>query len=178
VPLLQNQGKKPSSKLSPNKPDLIQVGKIVGIHGLKGWLKFHVTTDFLERIEPGERLYLGGESYTIESLTFHKNRALIRLAGCSSREDCEHFVNLEVFAENRPINFEPDEYRVEDLIGMEAITPKGEHLGVVNDVIAAPAQDILVIDSWMMPMVQEFVKKIDLVARQITVEPIEGMVNL
>ena len=72
---------------------------------------------------------------------------------------------------------EENEFFTEDLIGLKVVTTDGQELGVVDDVLGAPAQDILVIGEVMIPAVKEFVKEVDLEAGLIRVELIPGFLD-
>ena len=70
---------------------------------------------------------------------------------------------------------EEGEYLTRDLIGLQAFTPEGEPLGKVDDVVAIPAHDVLVIGELLVPAVDIFVKQVDLEGRRIVLELIPGM---
>ena len=62
-----------------------------------------------------------------------------------------------------------------DLVGMQVFSVSGELIGEVDEVLAYPAQDILKVGEIMIPMVQQFIKEIDLEEEKITVELLPGM---
>ena len=68
-----------------------------------------------------------------------------------------------------------DEYFTEDLLDLEVFTTSGEKLGVVDDVLPYPAHDTLQVGEILIPVVKQFVKKIDLEEGRIEVELIPGM---
>ncbi|MBS6367717.1 MAG: PRC-barrel domain-containing protein, partial [Clostridiales bacterium] len=67
---------------------------------------------------------------------------------------------------------------IADLIGLTAQTEDGAVIGTVRQVLPMPAGDVLVIRGereYLVPNVRAFVKAIDLQARKIVVNLIEGM---
>jgi 16S rRNA processing protein RimM len=67
-----------------------------------------------------------------------------------------------------------------ELVGLRVVTPDGEAIGTVREVLRAPAQDLLVIDrnggEVLVPMVREWVRSVDPEAGVVTVESIEGLI--
>jgi 16S rRNA processing protein RimM len=154
------------------------VGQIVSTFGLKGQVKVLPLTDFDSRFEPGARLRLNGEWVTIESASWHKNQIHLKLEGINhiSFADELRGAYLEVASTSKP-QLEKDEFLTSDLIGLRAESSDGTVLGIVDDVLAAPAHDLLVIGDLLVPAVKQFVKRIDLQAGIIVIELIDGMVE-
>ncbi len=72
---------------------------------------------------------------------------------------------------------EEGEFMVRDLVGCTVFTAgRRIDIGKVDEVMQMPAQDVLVVGEVMVPFVKEFVKKVDIKARKITVELIPGMI--
>ncbi|MBL8040094.1 MAG: hypothetical protein JNM04_01980, partial [Chthonomonas sp.] len=55
------------------------------------------------------------------------------------------------------------------------VDEQGNPLGKVDEVVSAPAQDLLSINGMLIPMVKQFILDIDLEARTIKIRLIEGM---
>lgn len=162
----------------PQRPDPeghVRVGQIVGVFGTKGAMKVQPLSDFPERFEDGALLYLDGSEREVVEAMWHKGQARIRLEGFDRIEDVEPFVGayLTVPESERP-TLEEGEFLARDLVGLK-VFEGGSQIGTVNEVVQAPAHDILVIDGAMIPLVREFVKSIDVPGGRIDVELIEGM---
>jgi 16S rRNA processing protein RimM len=154
----------------------IRVGRIVGAHGLRGDVKVEILTDFVERLEAGQRLRLKGDWITVRGARLQKDRLILSLEGINDIDQAQalQWEYLEAYADERP-ELDEDEFVTADLIGMAVVTGEGEELGTVTDVLALPAHDVIVVGSIMIPAVKQFVKDVNLEARKITVELIEGM---
>lgn len=152
-----------------------RVGQIVGAFGLKGQVKIQPLTDFAqERFRKGARLRLDGEWVEIETSSVHKGRPLLKLKGIETIDAAEALQWKYLEAADRPKTGR-GEFLVSDLLGLSVVTSEGENLGVVDEILQNPAHEILVAGEIMIPLVEQFVKEIDLKGKTITVELIEGM---
>lgn len=160
----------------PDFGELIPVGKIVGVYGIKGGMKVEPWTDFPERFDVGARLILGGIERKVLANHWHKGQARITLEGFERPEDVQPWIGESLFvdAQNAP-ELEEGEFEVRHLLGLEVITTAGEPLGKLEKILPLPAQDILVVGEIMIPMAEQFVKKVDLTKGCIVVELIPGM---
>ncbi len=153
----------------------VRVGQIAGAFGLKGHVKIQPLTDYpAERFVKGARLRIDGEWIEVESATVHKGRPLLKLKGVDSMTAAEtlRFKYIETADE---LVLEKDEFLVTDLIGLSVRTDEGEDLGKVERVLPNPAHEILVVGEIMIPLVEHFVKDVDVERKQITVRLIPGM---
>lgn len=155
----------------------VVVGEVVGVFGIRGALKVEPRTDFPERFAPGAVLFMDGVSRKVISTAWHLGQARIRFEGIETPEAGRKFVKnlLTVPEEERPA-LKKDIFLTRDLIGLDLIdADSGEKLGVIESVDRSPIYDILVSGSAMIPCIKEFVRKIDLEKRQVTIAPLKGM---
>jgi len=135
--------------------DWIEIGKIVGAHGLYGQLKVYPSSDFPERfLEPGTRWLQRRGQHAPEpvELTFGrdvpgKNLFAIEIEGIEDRDRAEALRDavLYVRGDDRP-ELGAGEFHVMDLIGLEArIASSGKRIGVVVDVMSS-GNDLLSIE--------------------------------
>lgn len=160
---------------------LIRIGKIVNTQGLRGDVRIYPDTDYVERFEELEYLYLEGldEKFYIEKVRYKKNLAIIKFKGYDHINDIEKYKNKIVYTEKEEL--EEDRYYVEDLIGSEVIDKKYGPVGVLKDVLQNPAHDIYVVDrdgeELLIPVVDEFIAEVDIDKKQIHVHLIEGFLS-
>lgn len=157
------------------KQTFVRVGQIVGAHGLKGQVKVELLTSFVDRFQQGARLRLRGEWVEIKAAQLHQNRLLLRLVGVDNRDAAEALQWEYLEGKPEEVELEEDEYVTDDLLGLEVVTIDGKSLGVVDEILPMPAQDVLVVGQIMIPTVKQFVREIDLDQGKITVELIPGM---
>lgn len=153
----------------------VRVGQIVGPHGLKGHVKIQPLTDFHDRFQKGARLRLKGNWVTVESFTVHKNRPLVKLSGIETIDDAQAVQWEYVESIQEAPELGQDEYLSQDLVGCRVYTTSGRELGPVKNVLQLPAHDVLEIEGTLIPAVKQFIRKIDLKRKVITVELIPGM---
>jgi 16S rRNA processing protein RimM len=162
---------------------LIRVGQIVGAFGIKGQVKVLPLTDFAERFDPGRRLKAGDQWLTVKSVLEHGAQLVLSFQEFQDRTTAENlqWEYLEAIEDERP-ELDEDEYLTRDLIGLAAISPQGDALGTIADVLLMPAHDVFVIrqagrEDILVPGVKEFIKKVDLKNKTITIELLPGMLE-
>ena len=170
----------------PEGESLLAVGKILRPHGIRGALVVEALTDWPERFAPGSRMLLeqGPSDYrevTVVTGGPHKGRLLVALEGVSDIESAEKLRGKYLMipaCDASPLA--EGEYWAHDLIGMKLEDKAGDELGEVADVLCREAQDMLVAEApdgseFSVPLVTEFIKKIDMEKRVITLTLLEGM---
>ena len=160
-----------------------KLGQIVNAVGLKGESKVYPYTDYKERFEELDQLYIEDELWDIEKVRYQGNMAILKFKGVDDRNAAEALKGKYLYVDRAHAReLEEDEYFVPDLLGMKVCSPEGEAYGTLKDVLQNTAQDVYVVEKpgdglFMIPAVKQFVKKVDLDQRVITVELIEGMID-
>ena len=148
------------------------MGRITKAHGLRGEVVVVLTTDRLERVQPGAVLQSARGSFTVESSRPHQNGWLVLFAGVLSRSDAEALRNTVLLAEGID---DPDAVWVHELIGATVVDVNGTALGTVASVEDNPAADLLVLQSGaLIPM--SFVMSTD--GGVVTVDRPDGLLDL
>jgi 16S rRNA processing protein RimM len=128
---------------------LLEVGTVVRAHGLRGQVVVALTTNRDERVAPGSLLESDrGALEVIASAPAPagagSGRFVVTFLGVEGREAAEALRGTVLRAE--PIE-DPDVLWVHQLIGCRVVEVGGAARGVVTDVLANPASDLLVLDS-------------------------------
>jgi 16S rRNA processing protein RimM len=147
--------------------DRVAVGRVGRPHGLAGAFVVEGASEVPERFAVGARLYAGGEpAEVVESKRAGGGRLVIRLD-----RPVERGAALEVDRSELPPP-EEDAYYVFQLVGLAVEEEGGRELGRVADVVNAPANDVLELDSGVaLPLVADCVREVDLEAGRIVVAP-------
>lgn len=121
-------------------------------------------------------MFLRGQPREVQRHAWHKTLVRVWLEGIRSVEEAAPLVGelLYVPEEDLP-PLEEDEYMVRDLIGLEVYDEGGRRLGVVEEVIEAPAHDLYRVGKAMVPAVKEFILSIDLETKRMVIRPIPGL---
>lgn len=64
------------------KDDLLEIGKIVNTHGIRGEVKIQPWCDEPELFDELEYLFIEGEKYNIVRNRFHKTCQIVQLEKC------------------------------------------------------------------------------------------------
>lgn len=132
-----------------------------------------LTTDRVERVDPGSVLHASAGPLTVESSRPHQHRWIVRFAGIAGREGAEALHGQLLRAE--PVE-DPDALWVHDLVGAEVVTPDGRTWGSVAAVQANPAHDLLVLSTGVLMPVVFVVDTADLPTR-VVVDPPSGLLE-
>lgn len=171
--------------LPSGEPAFLAVGKLLHPHGIRGEILMEVYTDFPERLEPGMTLYLHPDMTTVHltGRRSHKNGLIMSFEGYSSPEAIGQFRNhlLFVKTDERPPLAE-GEYYHHQLLNLRVISDTGVSLGVVTEILETGASDVLVVrpefgPEVLIPIVDTFVKEINLPDGAITVHLIPGLLS-
>ncbi len=118
-------------------------------------------------LSEGQDVLVRDRQYVIERRAGTQERPIIRLSGCSSREDAEALRGAELLVPASPL--EENEYWASDLVGCTVVDGSRE-VGVVSRMIALPSCEALEVGSILIPMVRDAIRSIDLHARRIDVD--------
>ncbi len=166
-----------------------KVGKIVNTHGIRGEVRVISTTDFPEkRFQTGSRLVLFKEGMEpleleVKSWRKHKNFDLLSFAGLESINDVEPFKGgvLKV-GEDQLEALEEHEYYYHEIIGCKVMTLSGTYIGTVKEILSPGANDVWVVKGengkeYLIPYIEDVVKSVDVEKKEITIEPMEGLLD-
>lgn len=161
-----------------------KVGQIVNAVGIKGELRVYPLTDYKERFNELNCVYIEDEKYNIERVRYNKELVILKLEGIDNRNKAETYKKLYLKINREEARKLPkDAYYVSDLIGCQVYTIDGYYIGKLVDVIQNSAQDLYEIEikdskCIYIPAVQEFVKEIDIKHKIIKIQLIEGLMDL
>ena len=170
-------------------PELIVIGKITAVFGIKGWVKIHSYTDPIENLLAYESCYLERngvwEPLQFEAAKFHGKGLIGLIEGVSDREQAQLYCQCQIAM---PIADMPElteeDFYWHQLEGLKVYTsgPQGEQLllGTVHHMMETGANDVLVVRSCegsidkverLLPWLPEqVVKKVDIAAGSIQVD--------
>jgi 16S rRNA processing protein RimM len=158
---------------------LLTVGRIVGVHGVGGWVKIESFTEPRLRIFAYQpwRLTQAGVETEIDSAQGHEQGKgmVAKLSGCDDRDAAVALVGAEIRVPRSALpKPKRGEFYWADLEGLDVVTVDGAPLGKVSHLFATGANDVLVVRGErerLIPYVTgQFVKNVDLDAGCITVD--------
>ena len=163
---------------------MLKVGKIINTHGIKGNLKVFPLTDYMERFEELNWVYIDGndEKFYIKDVKYMPTVVLLSFKGYENIDSVEKFKDKYILIdESQRRNLPEDTYYIADIIGLDVYTVKNEYIGKVKDIIQTSSNDVYVIEGGnnkeiMIPAVEEFIPEVCLKEGKIIIDPIEGMI--
>jgi 16S rRNA processing protein RimM len=169
--------------VSATADKFVNMGRISGVYGLKGWIKVFSYTEPRENIVDYEYWRLssgkGGRGpmeldYLVEAGRTHGRQVLAKLAGVEDRESAAELVGAEISVRRSDLPVcDAGSYYWVDLIGLEVRNTKGQLLGTVDHMLETGEHDVLVLDpagKRMIPFVMgRTVRDVDIAGGSITV---------
>ncbi|MCG2633951.1 MAG: ribosome maturation factor RimM [Gammaproteobacteria bacterium] len=131
--------------------DLIEVGRIGGVHGLRGWVRLSSFTEprsalFEYRHYQGVSPHSGSQSLELAESRFQEPRLLARFEGVQDRDAAAELMDTVLYIERSQLPaLGAGEYYWDQLIGLRVVTQTGVELGQVTDMLETGANDVLVV---------------------------------
>ena len=159
--------------------NLISVGTITGTHRLLGTVKLKTSFSLISEIIGFDVILKKDNDMNVQKISNVKGmtdkRVLIDFESIKNMDNAKEYIGYNVYIRKDLV---PDYEEELSLIGFK-VYDKNEYIGDVIDILETAAHDILIInndtDEIMVPMVDEFIKKIDEKEKCINTELIEGM---
>jgi 16S rRNA processing protein RimM len=130
--------------------DLVTMGRIGRIYGIKGWLKLISYTDPQENILDFRQLFakIGGRWQEIEmdQSKVHGKGLIAHFAGYDDPDEAKALTGVELAIRTVDLPaLDPDEFYWHELNGMQVKTLQGQLLGTVEKLLETGANDVLVV---------------------------------
>ena len=159
---------------------LVLLGRIVGVHGVRGELKLESYTDPRMRIFRYQPWLLGTGSGVVQVAGCHgraQGKGIVAtLPGIDDRDAAAALVGSEIRVARAALPpAAPGEYYWADLEGLEVVTIQGVPLGRVSHLVATGANDVLVVRDGvrerLVPFLPgQFVTEVDLQGGRVVVD--------
>lgn len=160
--------------------DYIIVGRINGVHGLRGWVKVFSYTRPISNIldySPWQ-LQQQQRQTTVKVLNakLHGKGIIAQLEDVNSPEAAALLRGCDIAIQRQQLpTTDLNEYYWLDLIGLTVINQQGINLGQVTSLLETGSNDVLVVKAAeverLIPfLIPEFVQRVDLQQRQIVVD--------
>lgn len=175
--------------------DAVEVGRIVGAWGVKGWVRVQPHSADPEALFSSKRWYLlptergvasfsGSALLRVREAKEHSGSVVASVHDLQDRDAAEALRGARIFVARSSFPTPAsDEYYWVDLMGLAVVNREGVALGDVTDLLSTGPQTVLVLTypsvapdgstkpgERMIPFVSAYVDKVDLAARQILVD--------
>ncbi len=171
-----------TTKLS-ERADLVELGHVSGVHGLRGWIKVFSLTDPREAIFDYQPWLLGEQRQAVNIAEGRRQGKFMvaRLEQVETREQAQSLVNqpIAIYRSQLP-ELDGSQFYWRDLIGLEVVLQHGEVFGTVSRMMATGANDVMVVREiagagagaeHLIPFVMGVtIQQVDLEAKRISVD--------
>jgi 16S rRNA processing protein RimM len=160
--------------MAADRGTLLEVGKIVKAHGIKGDVLVLLSSDRVERLNPGSVLSTSRGDVTVTRSAIHQGAYIVKFAEIADRTAAEGWRNTVLSAEKLVDDEEDDDVIwIDELFDAQVVSEDGQVFGTVVSVEENPASDIMVLDNgFLVPLA--FV--VEVVANErIVIDPPEGL---
>ena len=148
-------------------------------HGVRGELRVHCESGdvaSLAEVLIGERLY------SVASVRPERSDFLLRLQGVDDRDQAELLRGKPLFAERSALPpLRSGEFFLVDLVGCDVFDVSGKLLGQITSTFFSGAHEVLVVRGereFMLPLVDEMVRQVDIAQRRLICDPPAGLIDL
>ena len=153
----------------------IEIGGVARAHGIRGEVVIVTHDPDSATLGGVETIYVGGVRRKIAQARDTQRGWLVLFEGIATRTEAEGLRGQPVEVDREALELTDGDVLLADLVGCAVRRADGSAWGEVTAVDAGEMQDLLVIRDGdverLLPIVDVFVKQIDLEARVITVDP-------
>ncbi len=128
----------------------IYLGKITGVHGVKGWLKIQSFSSPPENILNYPQWIINNQGeedfYSIEKGRKQNNKIVVKLEKIDDRNTAESLINSKIQILRSDLPKLPNEnYYWSDLVGLSVLNSEEKVIGKIESLIETGANDVMVI---------------------------------
>jgi 16S rRNA processing protein RimM len=161
------------ASMSPDASGAVEAGRVGRPHGLDG--SFYVVAPEPDLLGLDRRVTVRGDSRVIDRRAGTLAKPIVRLAGCTSREDAEALRGQPLLVERDALPpLEADEYWAHELEGC-AVVDGTTRVGEVRRLLGLPSCEVLEVgraegDVLLVPLVKDAVRRVDVAGRVVDVD--------
>ena len=120
----------------------------------------------------------------IDKVKYFKELVILKFKEFDNINDVIKFKNSYLYiSEEDKVQLPEGSYFIFDIVGCTVYNTEGQKIGTVTEVIQSASNDIYVVKdkiknrSYLIPAVREFVIEVDIAAKKIIIDTIEGMIE-
>jgi 16S rRNA processing protein RimM len=160
---------------------MLVMGRVLGAHGVEGWIKARAFTTTPEGLIAQRRWWLGREAgewrrFDVKEARRHADVVLARLEGLGQREEAAAWRGASIGIPRSKLPAPPKgEVYLADLVGLTVVNREGVTLGKVTGLIETGAHAVMRVagegtQERLVPLVPAYVEAIDFDAGRVAVD--------
>ena len=172
--------------MSDAQLELMEVGVVIGTHGLRGDLKIRTLPTGGLALPGARKVYLKNSEghpvpYDAVRSSLHKQNILLRLSGFESLDDVQALIGSSVWMDKVELpELDDDQFFWTDIEGLEVVDCGTGIIGEVVGMFSTPAHDIIEVQGRfgevLVPAVEPFLVEIDQSKGVLHVDLPEGLI--
>jgi 16S rRNA processing protein RimM len=170
------------------QPSFIAIARIARIRGNRGEVLADLYTDFPDRFQALEEVWLEfddgrRQKMTLEESWGHKGRIVLKFAGVDTMDAAAQFVRCWVeIPSEEAVPLPEGTYFDHDLVGCAVQDTRGKQLGTVDEILHFAGNSLLVVKDadreYLIPVAESICIRISVPEKRIVVDPPEGLMDL
>lgn len=164
------------------KKDFLEIGKIVGTHGVRGMIRIQPWSDNGDFLTKFKSFYLenGKTKIEMDKITPHGNVVISAIKGVNTIEDAEKLRNQILYIKRSDAKLPEGRYFVSEIIGSKVIDAEtDEQIGILTDVSQTGANDVWHIKKgekeYLVPAIPDVVIDVDIDNDVVKIKPLKGI---
>ncbi len=164
------------------KKQFLEVGRIVGTHGIRGELRVDPWCDSPDFLSGFKKLYFDEGKTSLKSKARpHKNIVLLRLEGVETIDDAEKLRGKVLYIDRDDARLPEGKNFVQDLIGCRVVDADdaSKEYGEIADVFKTGANDVYTVKNpsgeFLVPVIDEVVVEKDIDGGVVRIRPMKGL---
>ena len=164
------------------KKQFLEVGRIVGTHGIRGELRVDPWCDSPDFLSGFKKLYFDEGKTSLKSKARpHKNIVLLRLEGVETIDDAEKLRGKVLYIDRDDARLPEGKNFVQDLIGCRVVDADdaSKEYGEIADVFKTGANDVYAVKNpsgeFLVPVIDEVVVEKDIDGGVVRIRPMKGL---
>lgn len=160
----------------------LEVGRIVGTHGIRGEMRVECWANSPEFLKKFKTLYLdGGKTALSVSCRPHKNIALVTVKGVGSLEEADELRGKVLYIDRADVKLGEGEHFVQDIIGLKVTdADTGKVYGEVRDVLKTGSNDVYEMKAedgklYYIPVIPDIIDRLGFDAGAVYIHPMKGL---
>ena len=159
----------------------IYLGKITGVHGIKGWLKIQSFSSPPENILNYPLWIISNRGqegfYSVEQSRKHSNKIIVKLEKIDDRTKAESLINSKIKIRRSELpKLSNESHYWSDLEGLSVLNSEEKLIGIVDSLIETGANDVMVVNTTkdkriLIPFVMhEIIKEVSIELNYVKVD--------
>lgn len=163
--------------------ELLAVGRITRVHGIRGEVGVLPLTEVEGRFAPGTALATDrARTLTVEAARPFREGLLVKFQEVTDRTQAEALRGILLLVPAADAPDLPDGVWWEhQVVGLEVETEAGEPIGTIREVLHHPANDVWVVArdgaDALIPAIRDVIIRVDLEAGRATIRAIPGLLE-